>query len=446
MDIYQAAFESSPDLIVCVNPQGEIMRVNGQCGPMLGYAKGELEGQPLEILLPERFRIGHARHRNDYMAAPIPRPMGTGRRLVALRKDGSEMPVHIMLSPAETPAGMMFIAVLRDLSDIQAAEMRAETQLAHLQLSSEAAGMGYWTYEESTGKVWSDENFARLFGGRPGDFPDGDSVRRRIWPEDQILRRQKALESLAASGKYESEFRVTHPDGSVHWLADLGRHIRAGDKQGRIFSGVTFDVSARKRAEARAEEAHRQERDLMDLAPDGIFLADSEGRYVDVNAAGCRMLGCSREEIVGKTILDFIPPEDIPRLESTWSALLAGGIERGEWKLRRKDGSWVETEMSVKIHADGRWLGFVRDIADRKISERKQAELLAELRESLREIKVLRGLLPICAHCKKIRDEKGTWQGVESYMEKRSELQFSHGICPDCLKEHYAEYVPFKRV
>jgi len=444
MDIYQAAFESSPDLIVCVTPEGRILRVNGQCEAMLGYAREELQGQTLEILLPERFRAVHASHLIGYMADPVLRSMGSGRRLVALRKNGAEIPVHVMLSPAETSSGTMVIAVLRDATEIQAAELQAETLISRLRLSSEAAGMGYWTYEKARGKLWCDENFAALFGGRPGDFPDSDSIRSRIWPEDQEIRRRNAWESLDASGKYESEFRVTHPDGSVHWLADLGRHIGASDAQGRIFTGVTFDISDRKRAEARAEEARRQERNLMDMAPDGIFLADLEGRYVDVNAAGCRLLGCSRDEIVGKTIVDFIPPEDIPKLESAKPGLLAGEIQVGEWKMRRKDGSWVETEVSAKIHADGRWQTLVRDITDRKSSERKQAELLAALRKALQEVKVLRGLLPICAYCKKIRDESGGWQAVESYMEKRSDVHFSHGICPDCLKEHYAEFASSK--
>ena len=90
-------------------------------------------------------------------------------------------------------------------------------------------------------------------------------------------------------------------------------------------------------------------RSLLDKAPDGIFVADLDGRYTDVNDAGCRMLGHSREEIIGKTILDLIPPEDAERLWRTKQQLLGGAVAVGEWTLRRKDGSYLPVEVSASI-------------------------------------------------------------------------------------------------
>lgn len=444
MDIYKSAFESSPDLVVCVDPEGNIVEVNRKCGEALGYERDELIGRSVDMLVPERFRPMHAAYRAGYQADPKVRTMGSGRTLFVKRKDGTEIPVDVMLSNAQTSTGSFVIAVLRDIAAIRESERRAEGMLSRLRLSAEAAGMGYWTYEEATGRLWCDENFAALFGGSPGDFPDGDSVRKRIVPEDRAVRSRKAWESLEASGKYESEFRVIHPDGTIHWLADMGRHVSGTGSRDRIFTGVTFDISGRKSAEARAEEARRRERELMELAPDGIFLADYDGKYLDVNSSGCRLLGYSREELMGKTILDLIPPEDASRLMAAKESLATGESHVAEWKLRRKDGSWVEVEVNAKIYPDGRWQGFVRDITDRKKSERKQIELVAKLQKTLGEIKVLRGLLPICAHCKRIRNESGTWEAVESYVHKRTEAQFSHGICPDCIRKHYADYFPVK--
>jgi PAS domain S-box-containing protein len=120
------------------------------------------------------------------------------------------------------------------------------------------------------------------------------------------------------------------------------------------------------RTNARLRQANQRIASLFEQAPDGIFVADLDGRYVDVNDAGCRLLGYDREEIIGKTIIDLIPPEDVARLERDKALLLAGGIAAGEWSLRRKDGTYVSAEVTAKILPDRRWQGFVRDITERK--------------------------------------------------------------------------------
>jgi PAS domain S-box-containing protein len=104
----------------------------------------------------------------------------------------------------------------------------------------------------------------------------------------------------------------------------------------------------------------------MEQAVDGIFLADFHGTYTDVNSAGCRMLGMAREEIIGRTIMDLLPPEDIVRLAESKEVLMTGKIHVAEWSLRRKDGVYLPVEVSAKIFPDGRWQGFVRDISQRK--------------------------------------------------------------------------------
>lgn len=123
----------------------------------------------------------------------------------------------------------------------------------------------------------------------------------------------------------------------------------------------------------RSEERFRE---LFEHASDGIFIADLDGRYTDVNSAGCALLGYSRDEIVGKTIVDLIPAEDVPRLAESREQMLAGGVHIADWRLRRKDGTLVPVEVSAKILGDGRWLGFVRDITERKEAERRVQRLV----------------------------------------------------------------------
>ncbi len=137
------------------------------------------------------------------------------------------------------------------------------------------------------------------------------------------------------------------------------------------------------RARRSAEVTRKHLRDLIELAPDAFFLADLEGRFIDVNQAACRMLGYAKDELVGKTITDIIPPEEAGRLAATRATLLVPGrTERGEWTHKRKDGTLVPVEVSANILPDGSWQAFVRDITDRKRVEDERQILIALLENS----------------------------------------------------------------
>ncbi len=116
-------------------------------------------------------------------------------------------------------------------------------------------------------------------------------------------------------------------------------------------------------------ESEERYRELFRQAADGIFIADLDGRYTDVNEAGCRMLGYSHHEIVGKSIVDTIPPEDVGRLQQAKERMLQGDSLVDEWTLHGKDGSQIPVEVSAKILSNHRWQGFVRDISERKRAE-----------------------------------------------------------------------------
>ena len=121
-------------------------------------------------------------------------------------------------------------------------------------------------------------------------------------------------------------------------------------------------------------------RELIENAPEGIFIADLEGRYTDVNGAGCRIFGHARDAIIGRTIVDFIPPEDVARLWAIRSGLLEGGENVAEWLIRRDDGTLTPVEVSDTILSDGRWVGFVRDISRRRQLEDEFARSTEQLR------------------------------------------------------------------
>ena len=106
--------EAAPDALVVVDWSGNIVIVNHLAEGLFGYSREELLGMPIEGLVPQRFREHHSGYRNDYFREPHTRPMGEGRELSGRRKDGSEFPVEISLSPLNTEKGTLVISIIRD--------------------------------------------------------------------------------------------------------------------------------------------------------------------------------------------------------------------------------------------------------------------------------------------------------------------------------------------
>lgn len=115
--LFRATVESAPTAMVMIDGEGCIVLVNAETEKLFGYARDELLSQPIEILVPERFRPQHPDHRNAFLANPEPRGMGLGRELFALRKDGSEFPVEIGLSPVETDDGLFVLSAIADITE-----------------------------------------------------------------------------------------------------------------------------------------------------------------------------------------------------------------------------------------------------------------------------------------------------------------------------------------
>ncbi len=136
--LYEKLFASSPDAIVVVDREGCILKLNPQIESLFGYSCSELLGRPVEILIPERFRPLHSTHRRDYSNEPRARPMGAGLELYGRRKDGSEFPVDVMLSPVETGGGRFVLGVIRDVTE----RKRLEMELRQLVSSDPLTGLG----------------------------------------------------------------------------------------------------------------------------------------------------------------------------------------------------------------------------------------------------------------------------------------------------------------
>src|SRR6185295_2101416 len=139
----RAFLESASESIVITNAAGNIVRVNAKTEQMFGYARDELIGRPVEILIPARVRDAHVVHRGGYMAAPRVRSMGLGLDLAGVKKDGTEVPVEVSLSFVETDEGIRAIAFVTDISNRLAFQRAARQADKLAALGTLSAGIAH---------------------------------------------------------------------------------------------------------------------------------------------------------------------------------------------------------------------------------------------------------------------------------------------------------------
>lgn len=186
---------------------------------------------------------------------------------------------------------------------------------------------------------------------------------------------------------------------------------------------------------------------VVEQSPEAI-LVHREDRLLYVNPAGLRLLGAgSPAEVVGRTLISFLPPELQPpgagRPEDITGASPGAQVQPG--RCLRLDGLVLELEhQQAPIIFDGApaVLCFLRNITERTRREQERERLITELQAAQSQVQTLSGLLPICASCKNIRDDAGQWKPMEVYIQSRTAAHFSHGICPACVRVLYPKFAP----
>jgi PAS domain S-box-containing protein len=259
---------------------------------------------------------------------------------------------------------------------------------------------------------------------------------------------QRHLEILQEHGKLtRQEITLKRRDNGEPVIVSANTqffHDEAGNILG--IEGVYRDITEHKHAEEALQKSEAKYRLLHSSMRDAFARVDLDGTIRECNDAYVEMLGYMPEELEKITYKDITPEK--------WHAVEAEILEkqvypRGysdiyEKEYRRKDGTIFPIELRAFLLRDdsgnpiGIW-AIIHDITERKQAEKDRENLILELQQALKKIKTLSGLLPICASCKKIRDDKGYWNQIEAYISVHSEAKFSHGICPECAKKLYPE-------
>jgi PAS domain S-box-containing protein len=299
---FQSVFEESPVAEVIVNEDGRITLVNGESEKTFGYDRDEMEGQPIEMLLPKRYRVNHPDHRAEFNATPQSRKMGKGRDLFARHKDGREFPIEVALHPLKIDDKSMVLSVIVDITERKQAEKEIEKQREQLEKANQElidyhknlekivekrttklreeilerkqvedklrksetslasaqriAHLGSWEWDIPENKTyWSDEVF-RIFGFAPQQFEvTYESFLDRIHQNDRSFVEEAVNRVLAESETgYNIQHRIIRPDGTERIVHELGEVKLGEDGKPARMTGTMQDLTEFKNIEAETSQ------------------------------------------------------------------------------------------------------------------------------------------------------------------------------------------------
>jgi len=217
-------------------------------------------------------------------------------------------------------------------------------------------------------------------------------------------------------------------------------------ERGKKKEDLIREVEKLRRQVARLRKADARHASAMELfhaaieeAPDGVQIVDMDGSVIYSNKAVEDMYGFSHEELRGMHVNEMnVDPEFAG--EAILPSIRESGRWAGELMVKHKNGTefpiWLTTSLAKdKGGKPLAMVGVIRDMTERNRMEQEREKLISELQEALANIKTLRGLIPVCAWCRKVRDDRGYLDNLEAYIRTHTDAKITHGICPDCMSK-----------
>jgi PAS domain S-box-containing protein len=392
---YRGLLEAAPDAMVVVNQDGEIVLLNVQAEKQFAYHRDELIGQPVKNIIPEgfaeRLRADGLRSVEDASAQQI----GTGIELTGRRKDGSDFPIEIMLSPLESAEGILVTAAIRDISVRKAAEKHVAQMEGRYRGLLEAAPDAMVVVNQEGEIVLLNVQAEKQFGYRRHELV-GQKV-KNIIPEGFAERliadgTRTAAEAVAQQIGTGIELSGRRKDGSDFPIEIMLSPLESAE--GILVTAAIRDISVRKAAEQHLAQMEGRYRGLLEAAPDAMVVVNQGGDIVLLNVQAEKQFGYRRDELVGQKVKNIIPEGFAERLiaDGTRTAAEAVAQQIGtgiELSGRRKDGSDfpIEIMLSPLESSEGILVtAAIRDITERKKSEQQLVKTVRELKRSNDEL------------------------------------------------------------
>jgi PAS domain S-box-containing protein len=300
-EIFRQVLESAPEAILALDRDGKILLVNAQVEEVFGYARQELLGNPVEMLIPERFRHSHPERRGAFLTQPRPRPMGADLELYGLRRNGEEFPVEIGLGPFQAQGGTLVSSTIRDITSRKRIEdqLRALAEKLQEQVTLLDVAQDAIILRELDGEIVLWNHGAELAYG----WSKPEAVGQRT---HTLLRTQFPVPvaeidtAVLRDGSWEGELIHTRRDQSMLTVASRWVLQRNGKGGGVRILEMNSDISRRRQAESKFEL-------LLRAAPDAIVVTNHLGEIVLVNAQVQKMFGYSPDQLRGRRIEVLIP-------------------------------------------------------------------------------------------------------------------------------------------
>ncbi len=386
---FRRLVESAPTGILLVDAEGRIAFANPQVESQFGYTADEVLGEEVELLIPERYHEGHRKQRRSYIDTPAPRPVGLGLPIWGRRRDGSEFPVDVALTPLTVQDRPMVACTVVDLTErLDARRAIAESDRRLRQILDNTSAVIY--VKEPTGRyLLINRQFEEIFHVTRAQLigkTDFD-----LFPREMAEAFRSNDRRVAETGEVLKVEEVAPHDDGPHTYISVKFPLRDEDANIYAIAGISTDITDRVRAEQELQQVQQRMELILNSIGDGIFGLDQEGKMTFLNPAAQEMLGWLADDVIGEphafkvsqTQLDGTPIDETENpIQNT---LRSGTMQQADDKMFvRRDGTRFPVEYrSTPLEHQRNLVGAVvtfRDTTERRRRRQTEQELQAARR------------------------------------------------------------------
>ena len=309
----------------------------------------------------------------------------------------------------------------------------------------EGSSDGFGDFDAATGDVSITPRYREIYGLPTGTRKISvEALLAFVEPADlPPIQADMAAFSAGEKDSHVWEYRIRRADGTTRWIQSRGSVV-GRDASGRPahVSGAITDITERVLAEQGLRTALERLRRAEEFARFGHWEYSLDDRIMRASEGASRIYGFFTSTIPLEAIRNCALAQYRPILDRALGDLIEHNLPfEQEFAIHRiSDGEVVQVHSKAEYDAKTRRIfGVVQDITQRKRIEEERERLIRELQRAIEQVKTLSGIVPICAHCKRIRDDRGYWEQVEAYVSEHTEAEFSHSICPQCFERFYPD-------